>query len=96
MNGQGAEMTDPAERTRIEQMVQEFLAERFELPPERLLPDTALRDLGLDSMIMLDVLLDAEDRLGVKLRDLAMPANPKIGDITTLIVRNLDASKPHG
>ncbi|MBS0571241.1 MAG: acyl carrier protein [Proteobacteria bacterium] len=84
-------MTDDTERARIESMVIDFLVERFELPRERLTAGTGLRDLGLDSMIMLDVLLDVEDRLGVKMRDLAMPPNPKISDITALVARNLAA-----
>jgi len=42
--------------------------------------------------MMLDIMLEVEDRLGIKLRDLSMPANPKRDDIVELIQRNL-ASK---
>lgn len=77
--------------TQVEPMVVDFLSERFELPRERLGSQTALRDLGLDSILMLDVMLDVEDRLGIKLRDLSMPPNPKVGDITALVQRNLAA-----
>lgn len=86
-------MTNELETGRVKAMVVDFLVERFELPRERLSGETPLRELGLDSIMMLDVMLDVEDRLGIKLRDLAMPANPKIDDIAALIGRNLAASK---
>ncbi len=86
-------MTNELETPRVKAMVVDFLVERFELPRERLLGETPLRELGLDSIMMLDVMLDVEDRLGVKLRDLAMPANPKIDDIAALVERNLASAK---
>lgn len=86
-------MTNELETRQVKAMVVDFLVERFELPRERLLGETPLRELGLDSIMMLDVMLDVEDRLGVKLRDLAMPANPKIDDIAALIERNLASAK---
>ena len=86
-------MTNELEAGQAKAMVVDFLVERFDLPRERLRGETPLRELGLDSIMMLDVMLDVEDRLGVKLRDLAMPANPKIDDITALIERNLIAGK---
>lgn len=86
-------MTNELETQRVKAMVVDFLVERFELPRERLQGETPLRELGLDSIMMLDVMLDVEDRLGMKLRDLAMPANPKIDDIAALIERNLVSAK---
>lgn len=86
-------MANELERGQVEGMVVDFLIERFELPRERLRGETPLRELGLDSIMMLDVMLDVEDRLGVKLRDLAMPANPKVDDIVALIERNLATGK---
>jgi acyl carrier protein len=90
---QGGEMTNEPGAEQVKTMVVDFLVERFELPRERLRGETLLRELGLDSIMMLDVMLDVEDRLGVKLRDLAMPANPRIDDIAALITRNLVPGK---
>jgi len=73
----------------IEAMVKEFLVQRFDIPMERLKADVSMRGLGLDSMIMLDVMLEAEDRLGIRLGDLSMPADPTLADIVNLIQRNL-------
>jgi acyl carrier protein len=86
-------MTNGLGSERVKAMVVDFLVERFELPRDRLLGATPLRELGMDSIMMLDVMLDVEDRLGVKLRDLAMPANPTIDDIAALIERNLASGK---
>jgi acyl carrier protein len=85
-------MTSDEGSARIESLVKEFLVERFDIPQEKMTTDVRLRELGLDSIMMLDVMLEVEDRLGIKLRDLSMPANPKLHDIVELIQRNL-ASK---
>lgn len=71
--------------------IQEFLAERFDIPTERVALEAPLRELGLDSMMILDVMLETEDRFGVKLMDLALPREPKLGDVVSLIERNLGA-----
>ena len=77
------------EPLRIESAVKQFLAERFDIPTDKLTDHTPIRDLGLDSMMMLEVMLEVEDRLGVKLKDLSMPANPTLGDIVDLVQRNI-------
>ena len=85
-------MTNDLDSVGVQTMVRDFLVERFEIPADKLTNEVALRDLGLDSIMMLDVLLEVEDRLGIKLRDLAMPPNAKLGDVVALVERNL-ASK---
>ena len=71
--------------------LQEFLASRFDVPAEQARPDAPLRELGLDSMMIMDVMLETEDRFHVKLVDLALPGNPTLGDVVSLIERNLAA-----
>jgi acyl carrier protein len=73
----------------IESAVKQFLSDRFEIPVDKLTDHTSVRDLGLDSMMMLEVMLEVEDRLGIKLKDLSMPANPTLRDIVDLVQRNL-------
>lgn len=70
-------------------MVKDFLVERFDISAETLSSEVSLRDLGLDSIMMLDVMLEVEDRLGIKLHDLSMPPNAKLDDIVALVERNL-------
>lgn len=72
----------------IQTVIRDFLGERFDIPAERITDNTSIRDLGLDSMMMLEVMLELEDRLGVKLGDLSLPANPTLRDVVALVERN--------
>lgn len=71
--------------------LQVLLSERFDIPADKATLDASLSNLGLDSMIVLDVIMEIEDRLGMRLNDLAMPRNPILGDVVKLIQRNLGA-----
>jgi acyl carrier protein len=82
-------MTKELDTSGVQAMVRDFLVERFEIPQEKLTSDASLRELGLDSIMMLDVLLEVEDRLGIKLRDLSMAPNAKLSDVVALVERNL-------
>jgi len=81
-------MANELDSLHIQTVIGEFLQERFEIPPERISESTQIRDLGLDSMMVLEVMLELEDRLGIKLRDLSMPANPTLRDVVALVERN--------
>lgn len=72
-------------------MLQELLNERFDIPAEKATLQAPLNAIGLDSMIVLDVIMEIEDRLGVTLNDLAMPPGATLGDVVKLIQRNLGA-----
>ena len=76
------------ETGRIKQTITQFLGERFDIPPEKITDDTSIRDLGLDSMMMLEVMLELEDRLEVKLKDLSLPVKPTLRDVVGLVARN--------
>ena len=76
------------ETGRIKQTITQFLGERFDIPPEKITDDTSIRDLGLDSMMMLEVMLELEDRLEVKLKDLSFPVKPTLRDVVGLVARN--------
>jgi len=86
-------MTGNLDTQQIETMVAEFLTERFDVPADKIRSDVSMRDLGLDSIIMLDVMLEVEDRLGIKLQDLSMPSDPKLNDIVELIQRNITSGQ---
>jgi acyl carrier protein len=81
-------MTNELDSPHIQTLVKQFLQERFDISPDRITDDTSIRDLGLDSMMMLEVMLELEDRLGVKLQDLSMPGNPTLRDVVALVERN--------
>ena len=77
------------ELLRIELAVTDFLAQRFDIAPAAIAEGASLRQLGIDSMMLLEVMLEVEDRFGVKLRELSLPANPTLHDLVALVERNL-------
>jgi acyl carrier protein len=91
VNQWGACPMNQPDTNRILAMLVNFLTEKFDIPAEDATRDVALRDLGLDSMLVLDVILEAEDRLGVKLDDLTIPRNATLSDVAAMIQRNLEA-----
>ncbi|MEP6881413.1 MAG: acyl carrier protein [Dokdonella sp.] len=72
-------------------MLQTFLGEKFDISPEQATRNVPLRDLGLDSMLVLDVIMEAEDQLETKLDDLTMPRDATLEDVVKMIQRNLEA-----
>jgi len=76
----------------IQKVIKDFLGERFDISADRITDSTSIRDRGLDSMMMLEFMLELEDRLGIKLRDLSMPANPTLRDVVALVERNQSAN----
>jgi acyl carrier protein len=85
-------MPGTADAGRVVAVVKDFLKVRFDISPEAVTDEVTMRDLGLDSILMLDVMLDVEDRLGVQLKDLALPSNPKFSDVIALIERNVTSA----
>lgn len=79
------------DREGIFAMLQEFLHQRFDIPLESAKPHLRLSELGLDSMLMLDIMLEFEDRLAIKLSDMSLPRDASLGDVAALIERNLPA-----
>jgi acyl carrier protein len=86
-------MSDQLSHEQIQALLEDFLSENFDVPKEKMTSQVSLRELGIDSIMMLDIMMEMEDRLGIKLKDLATPAQPKLSDIIALIERNLVASK---
>lgn len=82
-------MPAPADTDRIKSVVKDFLSEHFDISADRVTDEVTMRELGLDSILMLDVMLEVEDRLGVTLKDLALPSNPRFEDVVALIERNM-------
>lgn len=71
------------------EVISRFLVERCDVAPERLTQTATLRDLDLDSMMLLEVMMEVEDRFGIKLGELSLPPNPTLGDIASCVERGL-------
>lgn len=48
-------------------LIRDFLQERLGVAPERVVAEAALADLGVDSLMMLELMFEFEDRCGIKL-----------------------------
>lgn len=71
------------------EQIRQTLNEHFGIAPDAMTGATTVRELGLDSLQILDIMLQMEDRLGVKMQDLSVPPNPMLDDVVAVIERNL-------
>jgi acyl carrier protein len=66
------------------ELIRDFLKDRLAVEPENVVPGAALAELGVDSLMMLELMFEFEDRYGVKLsRDLKTPRT--VGEMVTLM-----------
>ncbi len=66
------------------EIVRGFLKDRMDIDPTRVLPETTLEELGIDSLMLLELLFEFEDKLGLDLTDAT--ATPKtVAELLTLI-----------
>jgi acyl carrier protein len=65
-------------------LIREFLQDRLGAEPEKVVPHALLADLGVDSLMMLELMFEFEDRFGIKLvRDLKAPRT--VGEMAALM-----------
>ena len=56
------------------ELIRGFLNDRLGIPTQLVVPEAALADLGVDSLMLLELMFEFEDRFGIKLsRDLKSP-----------------------
>ncbi|UOF14812.1 acyl carrier protein [Lysobacter capsici] len=65
-----------------------MIVEKFDLKPESVSASTTQSELGIDSIIMVDLMMDVEERFGIEFKELQFPKNPSLNDIVDLIVAN--------
>lgn len=69
--------------------IQDSLHERFGLELSRLDESARLRDIGVDSLHVVEIMLDLEAELGTNLVDLSFPPNPSLGEVASVISKNI-------
>ena len=79
------------ERSAIADVVFDLVTTTAGVDPSTLSEATTQDDLGLDSILLVDLMLTAEDRLGFSFRSMDIPRNPSIGDIIDMIDREIHA-----
>ena len=77
---------DPADLlTRL----QNVLHERFGLERSVLQEKARLRDLGIDSLHVAEIVMELENELNTRLDDLTMPPNPSLEEVAAVLSKNL-------
>lgn len=77
------------QREEIFENLKALIVERFDLSGKSLALSTTQSDLGIDSILMVDLMMDVEERLGMTFKNLELPRNPSLGDIVDLVDGNL-------
>lgn len=55
-------------------LIRDFLKDRLGVEPDNVVPGALLAELGVDSLMMLELMFEFEDRFGIKLsRDIKTP-----------------------
>jgi acyl carrier protein len=62
------------------------LNERFAIDIEQVSTASRLSDIGIDSLHLVDIMLDMEGEFGFRFESLVLPANPSLGQITRAIM----------
>ena len=62
----------------------EFLRKRENIDPARVTPETSLEELKVDSLLLLELLFEFEDRLGVKIPQ-DVPRPKTVGDLLGIV-----------
>ncbi len=65
-------------------LIREFLKDRLGVEPETVVSEAQLAELGVDSLMMLELMFEFEDRFGIKLsNDLKTPRT--VGEMVALM-----------
>ncbi len=73
-------------KSEIIERVNSVMHQGFEIPHEKLIPQATIAgDLGLDSLDAIDMLVQLEEQMGVKVSGERLMTVKQLGDIYTLI-----------
>jgi acyl carrier protein len=65
------------------------LKDKYQIDPNTLTGESRQDDIGLDSMTMVDLMLDLETEPDFQFPDLEVPKNPSMNEIVDLVVAAL-------
>ena len=77
------------DREQILERLKALIHERFGVDPEGLNGATTQADIGIDSLLMVDMMLDVETELGFTFESMDLPRNPSLDTIVDLVERNM-------
>ncbi len=66
------------------ELIRQFLNDRLGVEADKVVPEAVLADLGVDSLMLAELMFEAEDRLGISIdSDVSIPKT--VGDMQVLI-----------
>lgn len=75
------------------ELIRTFLHERVGAEPQQIVDSALLADLGVDSLLLAEMMFEAEDRLGISIAaDVKVPKT--VGEMVSLIDALLAAKAP--
>jgi acyl carrier protein len=77
------------ERQQILERLKALIHERFGVDPATLSGSTTQGEIGIDSLLLVDMMLDVETELDFTFESMDLPPNPDLDTIVDLVDRNL-------
>lgn len=77
------------DRQEILERLKALIHERFGVDPATLNGSTTQAEIGIDSLLLVDMMLDVETELGFTFEAMDLPRNPSLDAIVDLVERNL-------
>lgn len=79
------------DRSKILELLKALLKEKYDVDPDSLTGASRQDDIGLDSMTMVDLMMDIETSMDFQFQDLNLPKNPSLDEIVDLIAKSAGA-----
>lgn len=85
-------MPDTWDEQKIIEAIKNIVQETFDIDLSDAPPSMQIRESGLDSMAILDVVMSLEDLLGQKIKNIDLQKNPSLQDVAAMVMRNLQGA----
>lgn len=73
----------------ILEKLKSMLQTHFDIDPTHIQGDTRMRELGIDSMHVVDLMLEVEAEMGVRFDSLSLVQNPSLAELSAEIAKNM-------
>ncbi|MDP3167687.1 MAG: phosphopantetheine-binding protein [Hydrogenophaga sp.] len=73
------------------ELIRTFLTDRLGVEPDQIQPASLLADLGVDSLMLAELMFEAEDRLGIEIPSELSP--PRTVSEMQMVIDSLTTSK---
>lgn len=77
------------DKSQVMEHVKGLLHRKFQIDPERLTAGTRQEELGIDSILMVDLMLEIETELDFVFNSMDLQKNPSLDEICGLILANM-------